>query len=88
VATNRKATTVGEILTEEFLRPMRLTPEALAASMGVSGAVIQDLCSNRIPVDADLARSLADALGNSPQFWLNIQAATDQHGRANASSPH
>lgn len=75
--TKRKPATVGEILTEEFLRPMGLTQAALAEAMGVPRKHANELCNDRRAVTAPTALILARVFGNSPDFWLNVQRRTD-----------
>ncbi|WP_299438265.1 HigA family addiction module antitoxin [uncultured Rhodospira sp.] len=75
--TKRKPATVGEILTEEFLRPMGLTQAALAEAMGVPRKHVNELCNDRRAVTASTALILARVFGNSPEFWLNVQRRTD-----------
>ncbi|MGA9068845.1 MAG: HigA family addiction module antitoxin [Terracidiphilus sp.] len=73
----RKPVSAGEMLTEEFLVPMKLTQGALAEAMGVERKLVNELCNNRRAVTADTALMLALVFGNSPEFWLNIQRRTD-----------
>ena len=75
--TERKPASVGEMLTEEFLLPMRLTQGALAEAMGVQRRLVNEICKNRRAVTADTALILARVFGNSPDFWLNVQRRTD-----------
>jgi addiction module HigA family antidote len=75
--TERKPVSAGEMLTEEFLTPMKLTQGALAAAMGVERKLVNELCNDRRAVTADTALMLARVFGNSPEFWLNIQRRTD-----------
>jgi addiction module HigA family antidote len=75
--TKRKPATVGEILTEEFMRPMRLTQIALAKAMGVQRKHVNELCNNRRNVTAATALILARVFGNTPEFWLNVQRRSD-----------
>ena len=75
--TKRRPVSVGEMLTEEFLKPLRLTQGALAAAMGVPRKLVNELCNNRRVVTADTALMLARVFGNSPEFWLNTQRRTD-----------
>src|SRR6185312_10666817 len=75
--TKRKPATVGEILVEEFMRPMGLTQHALAEAMGVQRKHVNELCNNRRAVTAPTALILARVFGNSPEFWLNVQRRTD-----------
>lgn len=75
--TKRKPVSVGEMLVEEFMKPLNITQGKLAEAMGVSRKTINELCNNRRSVTADTALMLSRALGNSPDFWLNVQQRTD-----------
>jgi addiction module HigA family antidote len=75
--TERKPVSAGEMLTEEFLTPMKLTQGALAAAMGVERKLVNELCNDRRAVTADTALMLARVFGNSPEFWLNVQRRTE-----------
>ena len=75
--TKRKPATVGEILTEEFMRPLGLTQGALAEAMGVQRKHVNELCNGRRNVTAPSALILARVFGNSPEFRLNVQRRTD-----------
>ncbi len=77
LTTKRKPASVGEILVEEFMRPMRLTQAALAEAMGVPRKHVNELCNNRRSVTAPTALILARVFGNTPDFWLNVQRRTD-----------
>jgi addiction module HigA family antidote len=75
--TKRKPVPVGEILTEEFMRPMGLTQGGLAQAMGVQRKHVNELCNGRRNVTAPTALILARVFGNSPDFWLNLQRRSD-----------
>ena len=77
LTTKRKPASVGEMLTEEFMEPMRLTQAALAEAMGVPRKHVNELCNQRRTVTARTALILARVFGNSPEFWLNVQRRTD-----------
>jgi addiction module HigA family antidote len=77
VTTKRKPATVGEILVEEFMQPMRLTQAALAEAMGVQRKHVNELCNNRRTVTAATALILARVFGNTADFWLNAQRRSD-----------
>ncbi|WFP64058.1 MULTISPECIES: HigA family addiction module antitoxin [unclassified Mesorhizobium] len=77
LATKRRPVTIGEILVEEFMRPMGLTQAALAEAMGVQRKHVNELCNNRRNVTAPTALILARVFGNSPEFWLNVQRRSD-----------
>ena len=75
--TKRKPASVGEILIEEFMEPMGLTQGGLAKAMGVQRRHVNELCNNRRNVTAATALILARVLGNSHDFWLNVQQRSD-----------
>jgi addiction module HigA family antidote len=75
--TKRKPASAGEILAEEFMRPMGLTQTALAEAMGVQRKHANELCNDRRSVTAATALILARVFGTSPDFWLNIQRRSD-----------
>jgi addiction module HigA family antidote len=74
---NRKPTTVGEVLSHEFLEPFEISQTRLAEKMGVSPRLVNELCRNKRAVTADTALMLARVFGNSAQFWLNLQQKVD-----------
>ncbi len=73
----RKPTTPGEILREEFLRPMGLTQKQLAAHIGCDIKVVNRVINGKSAVSARMAVKLGAALGTTPEFWLNAQEAVD-----------
>jgi addiction module HigA family antidote len=77
LTTKRKPATVGEILVEEFMRPLDLTQGALAEAMGVQRKHVNELCNNRRNVTASTALILSRVFGNSADFWLNVQRRSD-----------
>jgi antitoxin HigA-1 len=77
LATKRKPASVGEILVEKFMEPMRLTQGSLAKAMGVQRKHVNELCKNRRNITAPTALILARVFGNSPDFWLNVQRRSD-----------
>ena len=73
LTTKRKPATVGEILVEEFMKPLGLTQSTLAEAMRVPRKHVNELCNDRRAVTAATALILARVFGNSPEFWLNVQ---------------
>lgn len=73
----RKPTSPGEILREEFLKPLRITQSALAAHLGCDVKVINRIVNERSGVTAEIALKLAASFKTSPGFWLNAQQALD-----------
>jgi len=74
---NRVPTHPGEILLEEFLRPLEQTQVALAGHLGIPVQRINELVRGKRGVTPDTAWLLSQALGTTPEFWLNLQAAYD-----------
>ncbi len=73
----RKPTSPGEILHEEYLRPMGLTQKQLADHIGVDIKVVNRIVKERTGISPVVAVKLAYAFGTSPEFWLNAQMALD-----------
>jgi antitoxin HigA-1 len=67
----------GEVLSEEFLVPMGLTPYRLAKSIGVPQTRVSGILKGRRSITSDTALRLARFFGTSAQFWLNLQADYD-----------
>jgi addiction module HigA family antidote len=65
----------GEILREEFLRPMGLTPYELAKRIQVPAPRVNDIVLERRGITADTALRFAKFFGTSEQFWMNLQTA-------------
>ncbi|HAR42193.1 MAG TPA: addiction module antidote protein, HigA family [Bdellovibrionales bacterium] len=73
----RKPTSPGEILSEEFLKPMKLTQKQLADHLGCDIKVINRIINEKTSVTAEMALKLAAAFNTSADFWLNAQNAID-----------
>lgn len=69
--------TVGEMLTKEFMEPLSVTQKQLAKAMGVSRRMINEICNNKRSITVDTALMLSRVLGNTPDFWLNLQRRND-----------
>lgn len=67
----------GEIIREEYLVPLGLTPYRLAKDLGVPYTRVEAILKGRRAITADTALRLARYFGNSPRFWLNLQAHFD-----------
>lgn len=65
----------GEILREEFLKPLKMSSYELAKRLGVPVPRINDIVLERRGISADTAVRLARFFGTSEQFWLNLQGA-------------
>ena len=67
----------GEVLFEEFLKPLDISQNKLARTMGVPPRRINEIVHGKRAVTADTAIRLAHALGTSEQFWMGLQADYD-----------
>lgn len=67
----------GEILLEEYLKPLGVTQAAFARHLGISLVRVNEIIKGKRGITADTAWLLSDALGSSPQFWLNLQTSYD-----------
>jgi addiction module HigA family antidote len=63
----------GEILLEEFLKPMNLSQNRLALDIGVPARRINEIILGKRSITADTALRLARYFDMSPQFWLGLQ---------------
>jgi len=63
----------GEVLREEYLEPLGITPAALARNLKVSAPTINDIALERRGITADVAIRLARYFDTSAQFWMNLQ---------------
>ncbi len=67
----------GEILLEEFLKPLNISQNQLGRDLGVSARRINEIIHGKRSITADTALRLARYFGNSPQFWLGLQIDYD-----------
>jgi addiction module HigA family antidote len=67
----------GEVLLEEFLKPMNISQNQLGRDLGVSPRRINEIIHGKRSITADTALRLARYFGNSPQFWLGLQMDYD-----------
>jgi len=73
----RVTTHPGEVLGEEFLKPLGLSVNALAIALCVPATRIGSIVKGERAVTADTALRLARFFGTSPEFWVNLQAMHD-----------
>ena len=74
---NRITTHPGEVLREEFMIPLGLSANRLAAMLGVPQNRISEIARERRAMTADTALRLAKCFGTTPEFWMNLQTAHD-----------
>jgi len=67
----------GEILDEEFLKPLSLTQYRLAKGLKVPARRINEIILRKRAISADTALRLGRFFRNSPRFWLNLQTSYD-----------
>ena len=78
MTTNKmRAIHAGEILREEFLAPLGITPHALAMSLRVPAPRINDVVREKRAITVDTAMRLARYFDTTAQFWMNLQSTYD-----------
>ena len=77
----------GEILFEEFLKPMGISQNQLGRDLGVSPRRVNEIVHGKRSVTADTALRLAAYFGNSASFWLGLQMDYDLDVAEDAFSP-
>ncbi|RIH88849.1 HigA family addiction module antitoxin [Calidithermus roseus] len=75
--THRPPTHPGEILREEFLKPLGMTQRELASRIGVSYPRVNELVQGKRGMTPDTALRLARLFGTTPEFWLQGQLHWD-----------
>ncbi|HLH21962.1 MAG TPA: HigA family addiction module antitoxin [Chloroflexota bacterium] len=84
IPTHRPPTPPGEILLEEFLKPLGMSQVETARRMGIPLNRLNEIVRGKRGVTADTALRLARLLGTSPEFWLNLQMACDLYQASRA----
>lgn len=74
---NRKSTHPGEILLEEFLKPLGITQVALAEHLGIPVQRINEIVNGKRGITPQTAWLFSQALKTSPEFWANLQSLYD-----------
>jgi len=67
----------GEVLLEEFIKPMNLSQNRLAIDISVDARRINEIVLGKRAITADTALRLSRFFGNSPQFWMGLQNQYD-----------
>ena len=71
--THRPPTHPGEVLQEEFLKPLGISQAELARHLGCSAKDINRIIKGYVGLSAAMAWRLADVFRTSPEFWMNLQ---------------
>jgi antitoxin HigA-1 len=79
IPTHRQPTHPGEMLVEEFLRPMHITQRELADAIHVPYQRVNELVNQKRGITPSTALRLARFFGVSADFWLNLQIRWDLH---------
>lgn len=86
IPTHRPPTHPGEMLAEEFLKPLGITQVQLAQMIKVPFQRVNLIVNGRRGITPDTALRLSHLLGTTPDFWLNLQQAWDLYEALH--SPH
>ena len=73
----RAPTHPGEMLAEEFLKPLKISQTAFAEHLGWTHAKVNEIVRCKRGITPESALALSDALGTSPDLWLNLQSGFD-----------
>ena len=74
---NRIPTHPGEILLEEFLKPMGISQVTFARHLGVPLQRINEIVRGKRGITPDTAWRFSQAFGTTPEFWMNLQTIHD-----------
>lgn len=72
-----KSITPGEILNEDYMKPLELSQNGLARSLGVSPRAINEIVHGKRSITAEMSIRMGAFFRQSPRFWLNIQTECD-----------
>jgi antitoxin HigA-1 len=74
---NRPPTHPGEILFEEFLKPLNITQVEFAKAIGIPIKRVNTIINGKRGITAETAIHFAKKLNTTPEFWMNLQNAWD-----------
>ena len=74
---NRTPTHPGEVLVEEFLKPMEMTQASFAEHSEAPIQRVNEIVRGKRGISPDTAWLFSQALGTTPEFWLNLQSVYD-----------
>jgi addiction module HigA family antidote len=67
----------GEVLREEFMKPLQLSAADVAKGLGVASSTVSQLIRGQRNVSAELALRLGRYVGTTPEFWVGLQGQYD-----------
>jgi len=67
----------GEVLSEEYLKPLGVSQNKLALNMRVPAQRISEIVNGKRAITADTALRLSKAIGTTPEFWMSLQTDYD-----------
>jgi addiction module HigA family antidote len=67
----------GEILLEEYLKPLRLSQNVVARSLGITPKTVSEIVLGKRGISPEMSIRLGKFFGQSPRFWLNLQSEYD-----------
>jgi antitoxin HigA-1 len=73
----RKPTHPGEILNEEFLKPLEISQTELAEALGTTFRTINELVNEKRNLSSEMAVKLSKYFGTTPELWFNLQNQYD-----------
>ena len=73
----RTPTHPGELIREEYMKPLKLTVTSLAESLGISRKTLSTIINERAGVTPDMALRLSRAFSTTPELWMNMQRCYD-----------
>ena len=79
IPTHREPTHPGAMLLKDFLAPLGMTPQDLAAAILLPSDQVEEIVHRRQGVTAAVAYRLSKYFGNTPNFWLNLQMVWDMY---------
>ncbi len=85
--THRAPTHPGEMLLEEYIKPLALTQTEVAQRLGISFPRLNEILNGKRPVTIDTALRLAQLFNASAAFWLNLQRDWDLWHALQAPDP-
>ncbi|MGQ0505588.1 MAG: HigA family addiction module antitoxin [Myxococcaceae bacterium] len=74
---NRPPNHPGEILLEEFLKPLHMSQRALALKLSVEPPVVSEIVHGKRGLSAEMAIKLAHVFDTTPEVWMNLQSGWD-----------